>query len=145
MFVFEVQFIHCQCKQFKLKKIRLDQEYFHVFLLSRLTIQTAKNLLCYGVIFVLASLSETSFIFVHVTVLYLPSFLRFLQPVHKCDMSLTDLLGELQRDPWPVATGKRPLRSTGAALSIAIGLLEVQIILSLTCDKRLKCLQHTLQ
>ena len=84
---------------------------------------------CYGLIFVLASLSETSFIFLHGTVLYLPSFLRFLQPVHKCDMSLTDLLGELQRDPWPVATGKRPLRSTGAALSIAIGLLEVQIII----------------
>ena len=38
---------------------------------------------------------------------------KFLQPVHKCDMSLTDLLGELQRDPWPVSTGKRPLRSTG--------------------------------
>ena len=52
------------------------------------------------------------------------SFNRFLQPVHKCDMSLTDLLGELQRDPWPVATGKRPLRSTGAALSIAVALLE---------------------
>ena len=30
---------------------------------------------------------------------------KFLQPVHKCDMSLTDLLGELQRDPWPVSTG----------------------------------------
>ena len=54
---------------------------------------------------------------------------RFLQPVHKCDMSLTDLLGELQRDPWPVPTGKRPLRSTGVALSIAIGLLEVQFSL----------------
>ena len=40
-------------------------------------------------------------------------------------MSLTDLLGELQRDPWPVSQGKRALRSTGAALSIAIGLLEV--------------------
>ena len=40
-------------------------------------------------------------------------------------MSLTDLLGELQRDPWPVSQGKRPLRSTGVALSIAIGLLEV--------------------
>lgn len=53
------------------------------------------------------------------------SFNRFLQPVHKCDMSLTDLLGELQRDPWPVATGKRPLRSSGVALSIATGLLEV--------------------
>ena len=43
-------------------------------------------------------------------------------------MSLTDLLGELQRDPWPVAQGKRPLRSTGVALSIAIGLLEVKCI-----------------
>ena len=43
-------------------------------------------------------------------------------------MSLTDLLGELQRDPWPVAQGKRPLRSTGVALSIAIGLLEVKFI-----------------
>ncbi|WAR20247.1 SC23A-like protein [Mya arenaria] len=49
---------------------------------------------------------------------------RFLQPVHKCDFSLTDLLGELQRDPWPVTQGKRPLRSTGVALSIAVGLLE---------------------
>lgn len=50
---------------------------------------------------------------------------RFLQPVHKIDMNLTDLLGELQRDPWPVNQGKRPLRSTGVALSIAVGLLEV--------------------
>ncbi|OCT79801.1 hypothetical protein XELAEV_18026612mg [Xenopus laevis] len=49
---------------------------------------------------------------------------RFLQPVHKIDMNLTDLLGELQRDPWPVPQGKRPLRSTGVALSIAVGLLE---------------------
>uniref|UniRef100_A0A4W3K0E5 Protein transport protein SEC23 n=1 Tax=Callorhinchus milii TaxID=7868 RepID=A0A4W3K0E5_CALMI len=40
------------------------------------------------------------------------------------DMNLTDLLGELQRDPWPVPQGKRPLRSTGVALSIAVGLLE---------------------
>lgn len=40
-------------------------------------------------------------------------------------MNLTDLLGELQRDPWPVTQGKRPLRSTGVALSIAVGLLEV--------------------
>lgn len=43
-------------------------------------------------------------------------------------MSLTDLLGELQRDPWPVAPGKRPLRSTGVALSIAVGLLEVSTV-----------------
>lgn len=50
---------------------------------------------------------------------------RFLQPVHRVDMNLTDLLGELQRDPWPVPQGKRPLRSTGVALSVAVGLLEV--------------------
>ncbi|XP_073495200.1 protein transport protein Sec23A [Phyllobates terribilis] len=49
---------------------------------------------------------------------------RFLQPVQKVDMNLTDLLGELQRDPWPVTQGKRPLRSSGVALSIAVGLLE---------------------
>ncbi|KAF4519071.1 hypothetical protein B566_EDAN001663 [Ephemera danica] len=49
---------------------------------------------------------------------------RFLQPVHKCEMSLSDLLSELQRDPWPVSQGKRALRATGTALSIAVGLLE---------------------
>ena len=56
---------------------------------------------------------------------YTHRVLRFIQPVSMCDMSLTDLLGELQRDPWPVPQGKRPLRSTGAALSVALGLLEV--------------------
>lgn len=49
---------------------------------------------------------------------------RFLQPLNKCDYGLTDLLGELQRDPWPVKQGNRSLRSTGSALSIAVGLLE---------------------
>lgn len=55
----------------------------------------------------------------------LGSHFRFLQPVQKIDMNLTDLLGELQRDPWPVTQGKRPLRSLGVAMSIAVGLLEV--------------------
>merc|ERR1719411_2544358 len=49
---------------------------------------------------------------------------KFIQPVSSCDMNLTDLLGELQRDPWTVASGARPLRSTGVALSIAVSLLE---------------------
>jgi len=53
-----------------------------------------------------------------------PSTNRFIEPVQCCDMNLTDLLGEMQRDPWPVTQGKRPLRSTGVALSIAVGLLE---------------------
>jgi hypothetical protein len=51
---------------------------------------------------------------------------RFIQPLSACDMSLTDLLGELQRDPWPVQQGKRAPRSTGSALSVATGLLEVK-------------------
>lgn len=49
---------------------------------------------------------------------------RFLQPVSECDMPLTDIIEELQHDPWPIDAGMRPLRSTGTALSIAIGLLE---------------------
>jgi protein transport protein SEC23 len=49
---------------------------------------------------------------------------RFLQPVSECDMSLTDIIEELQADPWPVAQGNRPNRSTGAAMSVAVGLLE---------------------
>ncbi|XP_077395479.1 protein transport protein Sec23A [Festucalex cinctus] len=53
-----------------------------------------------------------------------PQYNRFLQPVQKVDMNLTDLLGELQRDSWPVVQGKRPLRSLGVAMSIAVGLLE---------------------
>ncbi|XP_045777055.1 protein transport protein Sec23A isoform X2 [Maniola jurtina] len=50
---------------------------------------------------------------------------RFLQPVKQCDMALTDLLSELGRDPWPLGVGKRPVRSSGVALSLAVGLLEV--------------------
>ncbi|EHB17677.1 Protein transport protein Sec23A [Heterocephalus glaber] len=49
---------------------------------------------------------------------------RFLQPVQKIDMNLTDLLGELQRDPWPVPQGKRPLctfPNTGARIMMFIG------------------------
>ncbi|UYV74927.1 SEC23A, partial [Cordylochernes scorpioides] len=58
---------------------------------------------------------------------------RFLQPVANCDISLTDMLGEIQRDPWPVPQGKRPLRSTGVALSIAVSLLEVGSLLDSLC------------
>ena len=39
-------------------------------------------------------------------------------------MNLTDIIEELQHDPWPISAGNRPLRSTGAAFSIAVGLLE---------------------
>jgi protein transport protein SEC23 len=49
---------------------------------------------------------------------------RFLLPLQTIDMNLTDLIGDIQGDPWPVSQGMRPLRSTGVALSVAVSLLE---------------------
>ncbi|KAI0086877.1 hypothetical protein BDY19DRAFT_959387 [Irpex rosettiformis] len=49
---------------------------------------------------------------------------RFLMPVQQCEFQLTGILEGLKRDPWPVANDKRALRSTGVALSVAVGLLE---------------------
>jgi protein transport protein SEC23 len=50
---------------------------------------------------------------------------RFLLPISQCEFTLTTILEQLQRDPWPVANDRRALRSTGVAMSVAIGLLEV--------------------
>lgn len=49
---------------------------------------------------------------------------RFLLPVQQADFQITNVLEQLQRDPWPVANDKRALRCTGVALSVAVGLLE---------------------
>eukprot|EP00123_Amoebidium_parasiticum_P016637 comp23528_c2_seq2/m.39556 comp23528_c2_seq2/g.39556 ORF comp23528_c2_seq2/g.39556 comp23528_c2_seq2/m.39556 type:complete len:765 (-) comp23528_c2_seq2:257-2551(-) len=49
---------------------------------------------------------------------------RFIQPLGQCDSQLTSIIEELQRDPWPVPHGHRPARATGAALSVAVGLME---------------------
>lgn len=51
--------------------------------------------------------------------------IRFLLPVKDCEFVLTSILENLQRDPWPVANGKRAQRCTGVAMSVAVGLLEV--------------------
>ncbi|GAB2295665.1 Protein transport protein S23 E [Dionaea muscipula] len=48
---------------------------------------------------------------------------RFLLPASECEYTLNSLLDELQTDQWPVAPGNRALRCTGAALSVAAGLL----------------------
>ena len=50
---------------------------------------------------------------------------RFLLPVSQVEFQLTGILEGLTRDPWPVANDKRPLRCTGVALSVAVGILEV--------------------
>ncbi|KAF9586167.1 GTPase-activating protein S23 [Lunasporangiospora selenospora] len=49
---------------------------------------------------------------------------RFLLPIQQCEYTLSSVLEQLQRDPWPVATDKRPQRCTGVAMSVAVGLLE---------------------
>ncbi|KAJ3104626.1 GTPase-activating protein S23 [Phlyctochytrium planicorne] len=49
---------------------------------------------------------------------------RFLMPISQCDFTLTTTVEQLQQDPWPVANDRRPLRCTGTAMSVAIGLLE---------------------
>ncbi|KAL1924493.1 uncharacterized protein VTP21DRAFT_4147 [Calcarisporiella thermophila] len=49
---------------------------------------------------------------------------RFLLPIKDCEFTLTSILENLQRDPWPVANDKRPQRCTGVAMSVAIGLME---------------------
>jgi len=55
---------------------------------------------------------------------HIPPTSRFLLPVQNCEFQLTNALEQLQKDPWPVANDKRPLRCTGVALSVAVGLLE---------------------
>ncbi|KAJ2501986.1 GTPase-activating protein S23 [Coemansia sp. RSA 1972] len=49
---------------------------------------------------------------------------RFVQPVEQCEFTLTGILEQLQRDPWPVAADRRALRSTGAAIAVAVGMME---------------------
>lgn len=47
-----------------------------------------------------------------------------MQPISECEFALTTIIEQIQRDPWPVAGDHRPLRCTGAALGVAIGLIE---------------------
>lgn len=54
----------------------------------------------------------------------LPPAARFLLPVQQAEFQITNVLEQLQHDPWPVANDKRPLRCTGVALSVATSLLE---------------------
>ena len=49
---------------------------------------------------------------------------RYLLPASECTFALEQVLQDLQKDPWPVEAGNRVQRASGAALSVAIGLLE---------------------
>ncbi len=45
-------------------------------------------------------------------------------PASECEFALNSILDDLQCDPWPIEAGNRPARCVGAALNIAVGLLE---------------------
>ena len=49
---------------------------------------------------------------------------RFLLPLAQCEFQLTSTIEQLQKDPWPGANDRRPTRCTGAALRVAVGLME---------------------
>ncbi|RWS13257.1 transport Sec23A-like protein [Dinothrombium tinctorium] len=49
---------------------------------------------------------------------------KFLQPISQCDSVIIDIIEQLSKDPWPVQQGKRAIRATGVAMSIAVSLLE---------------------
>lgn len=53
-----------------------------------------------------------------------PSAFRFLMPVEQAEFAISTLFEQLSRDPWPVEADKRPARATGAAISIALSVLE---------------------
>jgi len=48
----------------------------------------------------------------------------FLSPISQCESIFKLVISQMQCDPWPVSQGKRAIRATGAAISIAISLLE---------------------
>ena len=50
---------------------------------------------------------------------------KYLIPAGDCEFALNAVIEELNKDPWPVSPGNRPLRCTGNALSIAVTLLEL--------------------
>lgn len=49
---------------------------------------------------------------------------RFIAPFRQVSFTLKQVIGELQRDPWPIEAEQRAQRATGSALALATGLLE---------------------
>ena len=45
-------------------------------------------------------------------------------PISECEVTFTNILEDLQPDPWIVPTDERAVRATGTAFSVAISVLE---------------------
>lgn len=48
----------------------------------------------------------------------------------ECELAVSSIIEDLEVDPWPVEDGNRAHRCTGAAMSIALDLLQVIYSLS---------------
>lgn len=58
-----------------------------------------------------------------------PSFVKrdvnkFMKPVSQIESVLSNVLEQVGKNTWPTSPGRRPLRAVGAALSIAINILQ---------------------
>eukprot|EP00002_Diphylleia_rotans_P012452 TRINITY_DN2436_c0_g1_i1.p1 TRINITY_DN2436_c0_g1~~TRINITY_DN2436_c0_g1_i1.p1 ORF type:complete len:759 (-),score=173.69 TRINITY_DN2436_c0_g1_i1:514-2790(-) len=49
---------------------------------------------------------------------------RFISPLSECEINITTILEEMQLDPWPIPADHRATRCTGAAVSVAVSLVE---------------------
>eukprot|EP00211_Chloroparvula_japonica_P003748 CAMPEP_0119129606 /NCGR_PEP_ID=MMETSP1310-20130426/7282_1 /TAXON_ID=464262 /ORGANISM="Genus nov. species nov., Strain RCC2339" /LENGTH=774 /DNA_ID=CAMNT_0007120039 /DNA_START=261 /DNA_END=2588 /DNA_ORIENTATION=+ len=49
---------------------------------------------------------------------------RFMLPLKDCELTIEGILEDLQTNPSPTKPGHREVRCTGAAISVAVGLLE---------------------
>ena len=49
---------------------------------------------------------------------------KFLKPASQIEVVLSNILEQVGKNTWPIAPGRRPLRAVGAALSVAINILE---------------------
>jgi len=58
---------------------------------------------------------------------YIFHSIRFLKPLSETLSLMEEIFEGIQRDTFEVQTGRRYIRSVGAALSIAVNLLEVYI------------------
>lgn len=56
-----------------------------------------------------------------------PAIGRFLMPVRDGSFVFETILDGLARDPWPCKNDERPMRCTGAAMAVALALLETAV------------------
>lgn len=60
----------------------------------------------------------------HHTPMAAKNITKYLKPASQVETVLTNVLEQVGKNTWPTAPGRRPLRAVGAALSVAINILE---------------------